>query len=177
MSCDRSRESGTSFPEIYKKVYSHSALVGTLRGVDVASVILVATAYAAGLAYALVHSVIFGIEVLSLSALPFIFLSLFRKKINAPRPYELYDFISEGIAVPGHTGGKSFPSRHVFSAMLIGGLYCFFCLPVGITVLALGLLLSVCRVLLGIHFIRDVVAGGLIGVILGCGGGVILILV
>jgi membrane-associated phospholipid phosphatase len=37
-------------------------------------------------------------------------------------------------------------------------------LALGIILLALGVLLCIARVLLGIHFVRDVIAGALIGV-------------
>ena len=45
-------------------------------------------------------------------------------------------------------------------------------LYIGIATLALWLLISVSRVLLGIHFIRDVVAGSVIGLVCGAVGAV-----
>ena len=92
----------------------------------------------------------------------FVLVSLLRKLIDAPRPYEVYDFY---LSKPKSKHGQSFPSRHVFSAFAIGTL-CVFVNPVigGIT-LALGAVMCFCRVALGIHFIRDVLCGAIIGAV------------
>ena len=164
-------------PAAYRWVYSHTALCAFLKGADIASVILVAVAYAAGLAYALVCSPLLFAELLALTFVPFVCVSLIRKKINAPRPYELYDFAAVGLPSPGKKSGSSFPSRHVFSAFLIGSLFCFFCPAVGAAVLALGALLALCRAVLGVHFVRDVVSGALLGAVLGVVAGLIIILI
>ena len=177
MSFENKNEKSASFPSIYKRVYQCSVLTAFLKGADVASVILVAVAYLSGLVFALTCSVWLAAELLALSAVPFVLVSLFRRAFNAPRPYELYDFSAEGITPPGHKLGSSFPSRHVFSAFLIGSLFCFFCIPVGVAVLLLGALLAVCRALLGVHFVRDVIAGGLLGALLGCFGGILVTLI
>ena len=99
-----------------------------------------------------------------LAAVPFLALTLIRYLCNAPRPYELISFYA---IPPKKKKGKSFPSRHVFSAFLIAVL-AFPTLPVLSSVLLLlGVALAVSRVLLGIHFIRDVLAGAVIGAISG----------
>ncbi len=92
---------------------------------------------------------------------PFILVTVLRKLINAPRPYEVYNFFDDP---PKDKRGQSFPSRHVFSgfAISVSAIFTFPALAaVGIT-LSLGL--CVARVLLGIHFIRDVAAGALVGI-------------
>ena len=63
--------------------------------------------------------------------------------------------------------GRSFPSRHVFSAFLIGTLWGMYSPPVCALVILLGVILAVERVLLGIHFIKDVICGAIIGVLSG----------
>ena len=93
--------------------------------------------------------------------LPFLLVTLLRELINAPRPYELYDFYE---VAPKKKSGRSFPSRHAHSAFAIGTLLAFFSILPGALMLFFALLLSVSRVLLGIHFIRDVIAGLLTGV-------------
>ena len=50
-------------------------------------------------------------------------------------------------------------------------------IALGIGLLLLGAVLGVMRVLLGVHFIRDVVAGALIGVISGAIGLLTLLLI
>ena len=85
-----------------------------------------------------------------------------RHVLDLPRPCNVFeiDFL------PSKKQGKSFPSRHVFSAFSIGTALCFVALPLGVTTLILGVASAICRVCLGNHFIRDVIAGALIGV--GC---------
>lgn len=93
----------------------------------------------------------------------FVLLSLFRRAINAPRPYEVFDHPS---LISKDTHGKSFPSRHVFSIFIIGTTFLFSC-PIpgpGIVILCLGILLAGLRVVSGIHFPRDVIVGALIGI-------------
>lgn len=91
---------------------------------------------------------------------PFFAVDLLRKKINAPRPYELYDFYT---VPPKAKKGCSFPSRHAFSAFAIATALCFYSPLFGGILLALSALMCGTRVLLGIHFIRDVICGALIG--------------
>ena len=93
---------------------------------------------------------------------PFLAVSLLRRLIDAPRPYELYGFY---ISPPKDRRGRSFPSRHAFSVFCIGVCLCYVSIPFGIALLSLGVLLCVARVLLGIHFVRDVVAGSAIGIL------------
>ncbi len=94
----------------------------------------------------------------------FVLLSLFRKGVNRKRPYE---FFGTPSLIPKKTQGKSFPSRHVFSIFVIAmsWLYLFPWEPAGVILLAAGLLLASLRVLAGVHYLSDVVAGALIGIL------------
>lgn len=103
--------------------------------------------------------------VLAVPALSFMLVSLFRQKVNAKRPYELYGFIP---LIPKETAGKSFPSRHVFSIFLIATTVFFLQCSMGIVLWVAGVCLAVIRVVTGVHFPRDVVAGAVLGVF--CGG-------
>lgn len=86
----------------------------------------------------------------------FVILSLLRKKINAPRPYEKWDIKP---LLDRDSPGQSMPSRHVFSATIIS-MACFHAsLSIGIILLVLSALLGLVRVLGGVHFPRDVVVG------------------
>ena len=73
--------------------------------------------------------------------------------------------------------GLSFPSRHVFSAFLIGTVLLSESIALGAIVLALGLLIALARVVLLIHFVRDVIAGAVIGVLAGVLGVIALNLI
>lgn len=93
-------------------------------------------------------------------ALFFVLLSEFRKKINAKRPYELYGFKP---LIKKDTKGLSFPSRHVFSIFIIGGSIWVINRFLGVIILIMGLFLAIIRVITGVHFPRDVIAGAIIG--------------
>ncbi len=100
-------------------------------------------------------------------AVGFVALTLLRALLDAPRPYELYGFYE---VKPKKRSGKSFPSRHAYSAFAISLALFSVNLPFAIILTALSLIMCISRVLLGIHFIRDVAAGGLIGVLAGAMG-------
>ena len=101
----------------------------------------------------------------------FVLVSLARKAIDAPRPYELYDFYEDK---PKEREGRSFPSRHAYSAFSIATAAFSIHPLLGGAFIILASLMCASRVLLGIHFIRDVVCGALLGII---AGGVALIFV
>ena len=67
----------------------------------------------------------------------------------------------------GRKKGHSFPSRHVFSAFIIGTLWMILSPYVGAATLLFGAVIAISRVLLGIHFLRDVIVGAVIGVASG----------
>lgn len=98
-------------------------------------------------------------------AFSFVVVSVFRSVYNAPRPYEVYDLTP---LIAKDTKGKSFPSRHVFSNLVIAGTVFWFYPYAGVLLMLMGILLAVIRVIMGVHFPKDVIAGALGG--LCCGG-------
>lgn len=102
-----------------------------------------------------------------ITGVPFLAVSILRRKIDAKRPYEVYSFYERK---PKGRAGASFPSRHVFSAFVIGVAIIPHNLMLGLAALAMGVAIAVIRVLLGIHFIKDVAAGALIGTLSGAIG-------
>jgi len=106
------------------------------------------------------------------AGVPLVLVSIMRKLISAPRPYELHDFYEKK---PKDKKGESFPSRHVFSAFAIGTLAFTVSHFLTLALILVGLALAVSRVLLGMHFIRDVAAGALAGAVCGVLGIIILI--
>ena len=91
----------------------------------------------------------------------FLFVTIFRKLINRPRPYDCMNI----EPLVGHKHGESFPSRHTLSAFIIA-LICFYAnIYVGIFALIVAMILSGCRILAGVHFISDVLAGIVIAIV------------
>ena len=109
----------------------------------------------------------FGKQVLIyvfISATGFVILSLLRKKINAPRPYEEWDIKP---LLDRDSPGQSMPSRHVFSATIISMACLHASLSVGVILLVLSALLGLVRVSGGVHYLKDVVVGYICGLAWG----------
>ena len=96
--------------------------------------------------------------------LGFLVVSGFRAAFDAPRPYELLDI---DPLIKKATVGQSMPSRHLFSMAMIAMCWLYWCAPVGVVLLLLCAVMGYIRVVGGVHFPRDVIAGALGGVILG----------
>lgn len=123
--------------------------------------------------YPLYIAVLYGekdpklLKTILVPAVSFVFITVIRKIINAPRPYEKF-----GIppVIEKDTKGKSFPSRHVFSVFIIA-VTIFYSHPgAGILIGMIGVSMAVIRVLGGVHEVRDVVAGAVIGLLCGVVG-------
>lgn len=101
----------------------------------------------------------------------FIALSAFRSFYDAPRPYEA---LSIDPLIRKDTVGRSFPSRHAFSLMMISCSWFAYSMPVGIVLIVCSFMLACVRVIGGVHFPRDVVAGALFAVFCALIGYVLL---
>lgn len=101
-------------------------------------------------------------------AVSFVLVSLLRYFLNFPRPYEKIEGLTP--LYEKKTKGKSFPSRHTFSAFCIATTTLYFNENLGLFVFLVAAILGVCRVLSGVHYIRDVVVGAIIGALLGAVG-------
>ena len=94
----------------------------------------------------------------------FVILSLFRKKINHPRPYETWDIRP---LLEKDSSGQSMPSRHVFSSTIIS-MACFHAWTlIGMILLICSGLLALVRVLGGVHYPKDVLVGYACGLMWG----------
>jgi len=120
--------------------------------------------------YPLYMAVLYGekdpklMKVILVPAISFVLVTIFRKIINAPRPYEKFDIPP---VIEKDTKGKSFPSRHVFSVFIIA-VTIFYSHPgPGILIGLIGVAMAIIRVLGGVHEVRDVVAGALVGLVCG----------
>ena len=99
----------------------------------------------------------------------FVFLggTLLRARLNFPRPYEQPGFTP---LVPKETHGKSFPSRHALSAAVLAAVWLYFYPAAGCVMVGIALLICCLRVLTGVHHVRDVVCGFVLGFVLGTAG-------
>lgn len=149
------------------KVYCDDGLSEILRISSLAIVAVTVYAFFAHILKLIEVSPLLALEILLITGVPFLAVSVMRKMINAPRPYELLEFYEKK---PKDKKGSSFPSRHVFSVFVIATVIVPTNIALGIGLFALGAALGLIRVILGVHFIRDVVAGALIGVISGAVG-------
>ena len=157
---------------VLKRIYASRKISSTLKIISHLCVLISVATYASLVALSFIDSVRLGISIIALGGAPFVIVTLARRWINAPRPYELYDFYEKR---PKEKSGQSFPSRHVFSSFMVAALSWLLSPWIAAALGALGILLAVSRVLLGMHFIRDVVAGALIGILSGIIGLIILL--
>ena len=114
-------------------------------------------------------------RVLAVPAAVYVLGTLLRAAINRPRPYEALNFTP---LFPKDTKGQSMPSRHCFSAAAIvaggvsvwGGVWAGTAgpvvaaaftvwVPLGVAACLLAAVVAVTRVLTGVHYPSDVLAG------------------
>lgn len=136
---------------------------GVVRALNIVNhgiVVVFYAAYALLLGWACVSDPWKLAPLVGVTAVGFAAVSFFRRRFNAPRPYECCS-IAPLIARDG--AGKSFPSRHAFSAFAIAASWFAGSAPVAVVLLVAAVVLAVCRVLGGVYFPRDVVVGALIG--------------
>ncbi len=101
---------------------------------------------------------------LCIPASGFLIETLIRAKINAPRPYELLNLPPLDRK---DTKGKSFPSRHAFSAAILSVAFYTLHPYFGWILILFALLIGLCRILIGVHWIKDVVCGLIFGWVYG----------
>lgn len=94
----------------------------------------------------------------------FLLVTALRKIINEQRPYEKYNTSS---LFGKTTTGQSMPSRHTASAFIISFAIFYINVELGIVALSISLLISLSRVLAGVHFIRDILAAMLLSITVG----------
>lgn len=156
--------------EKYKKVIEvfRKSRTGVylLRRLDFGITWITIIAYVALLVYLFFTDHTKCYPVLIIPGICFGIITVFRNVYSAKRPYEVFDILP---LIEKETKGKSFPSRHVFSIFMIGMTYWFVCKPIAILLFVLGVILGLIRVIAGLHYPRDVIAGMLVALI---GGGV-----
>lgn len=123
--------------------------------------VITAIAYIVVLVMLFMENKVSFIEAILLPGISFVLVSVFRHIYNAPRPYEV-----TGIPPIGGktTKGKSMPSRHTFSIFIIAMTVFYYDYRFGICMLVLGVILAALRVIMRVHFVKDVVVGAILGI-------------
>ncbi|MBQ3583563.1 MAG: phosphatase PAP2 family protein [Lachnospiraceae bacterium] len=126
------------------------------------------------LAYAgcILYTVISGTSeqmarIIIVPAVTFLLCTVFRKLINKKRPYEE---LSINPLIKKEKKGQSFPSRHMVSAAVIAMTAMYIHPLFGTCMLIIAILVGVVRPIAGVHYIKDVVAGFVMGVLCGIAG-------
>lgn len=94
----------------------------------------------------------------------FIAVSIFRYLYNEKRPYEA---LKINPLIQKNTKGKSFPSRHIFSVFMIAMCWMRYMPWAGVILLICGVFMAYARVVGGVHYPKDVIAGALIAIVGG----------
>lgn len=103
----------------------------------------------------------FFLEALIRPCIAFGIVTVFRKIVNRPRPYDHMNI----EPLYGHKHGESFPSRHSVSAWIIAFVCFYVNAYIGIAACFVAALISLCRILCGVHHISDVLAAFIIALI------------
>ena len=135
-----------------------------LQGANRALTMLCYICYPALLLWLLLHWDARLWNAILVPAVSFVVVSLFRKKLNRKRPYETLDI--QPLIVK-NTRGQSFPSRHVFSVFVIAMTWGWICPPAGAALMVVGVLVALIRIVGGVHYPSDVLAGAVIGILAG----------
>ena len=132
---------------------------------DRALVALVAIAYIAVAAMLVVSGdILRAFRFVAVPALTFALVSYLRNRWDAPRPYDLYDI---DPIIRKNEQGRSMPSRHVSSAVIIACALAWYNLDWGVLAFAASAVVAFTRIVGGVHFPRDVAVGA--GISLVCG--------
>lgn len=152
----------------YRKVsapFRNASGVRVLNALDKWLVYLIAAAYLAALA--LTAFTQFGPRfwrLLLVPAITFALVTLVRAALNTPRPYEMHDI---DPLIKKSTHGKSLPSRHVSSAVIIACALAWLSPTLGVVAFIACAVVCFTRIVGGVHFPRDVAAA--VAIALACG--------
>ena len=135
-----------------------------LRGVNHGLTLAFYGAYGVLLGWMALGTPLRAVPLAAVPGVAFLLVSWYRRRADAPRPYECCP-LNPLIAREGK--GRSFPSRHGFSSFTIATCWFAASAPVAVGLLVAAAALGACRVLGGVHFPRDIVAGAALGVATG----------
>ena len=139
---------------------------------DKALVVLIALAYLASIVLLAVRGeVLAAVRVVLVPAITFALVTYLRNRWDTPRPYDQYDI--DPIIVKDERG-RSMPSRHVSSAVIIACALAWQHLDWGALAFAACAVVAFTRIVGGVHFPKDVAVGAAISLACGILGFVII---
>lgn len=163
------------YPDWYSKLASHfrnEAAIQTINVLDRTLVVVIAGIYFACIVFLMVTGeAIRALRVIAVPAIMFGLVTYLRERFDMPRPYELYDI---DPIIEKDEQGKSMPSRHVASAVIIAFALAWVNLDLGAIAFVASAIVAFTRVVGGVHFPRDVIAGAGIAIVFGLAGFVLI---
>lgn len=104
------------------------------------------------------------VRVISVPLATFLFCTIIRCVINEERPYEAMNI---NPLIKKDKKGQSFPSRHTLSATIIAMCGLYVNVTVGSVLAAISVIIAIIRPVAGVHYIKDVAAGLIMGIVCG----------
>ncbi|MBQ3329053.1 MAG: phosphatase PAP2 family protein [Eggerthellaceae bacterium] len=138
-----------------------------INGADKALVVLFACAFAVALAVLAIGQDLRALRFALVPAIVFVLVTVLRIAINAPRPYE--QFAIDPL-VHKDTKGKSMPSRHMASAVVIACALAWLNVGFGVAAFLLCGAIAFTRIVGGVHFPRDIAVAAAIALAIGIVG-------
>ena len=146
---------------------SHKSLLTAAEILQKSAVFVVYASFPLLLIFLFFNNFTLAVRVFLTCGISFLLASVIRARLNKPRPYEVFEHPS---AIRKDKKGNSFPSRHVFSATIIALCFFYTCPIAGIVFFLIAGIIAAMRVLLGVHFIKDVLFGAFLGILFGTVG-------
>jgi membrane-associated phospholipid phosphatase len=104
------------------------------------------------------------IRIIIVPMVAFVLCTIVRYVINEERPYEALDI---NPLISKNKKRQSFPSRHVLSACIIAMSGLYVNVALGSALMMLSLIIAAIRPIAGVHYVRDVLAGLIMGIVCG----------
>ena len=152
------------YQAVYRWFTARPRALTALRAADKLLALLVYAAYPLLLLWLAVHRDTRIFRAVLVPAAVFVAGTALRAALNRPRPTAV---LGLPPLLNKEKQGESFPSRHVLSAAVIAAVFFYAVPPLGPVLAAITLLIALVRVIGGVHFVKDVTAGALLGGALG----------